>query len=116
MIYNVVIISAVQQSDSVIHILTSTLFQILFQYRSSQNIGTYIAGPHWLVIHKPQCAYANPKPPIHPSPLPVSFGNQKFVFKIGESVSILQINSFVSFFFRFHINLYYVMFVFHQLH
>ena len=53
-------------------------------------------------------AYANPKPPVHPShPTPdlSPFGNHKF-FKICESVSILQKCLFVSFFFfflRFHI-------------
>jgi len=35
LIYKVVIISAVQQSDSVIHAHTSILFQILFPYRLS---------------------------------------------------------------------------------
>ena len=34
--YNVVLVSGVQQSDSVIHI--SILFQILFPYRLLQNI------------------------------------------------------------------------------
>ena len=36
LIYNVVIISAVQQTDSVIHILSSILFQVLFPCRLSQ--------------------------------------------------------------------------------
>ena len=36
LIYNVVIVFAVQQSDSVIHV--RVLFQILFPYRFSQNI------------------------------------------------------------------------------
>ena len=36
LIYNVVLVSVVQQSESVIHI--STLFQILFPYRSLQSI------------------------------------------------------------------------------
>ena len=47
----------------------------------------------------PQYAYVSPKPPAHPSLQPVPFGNHKFVFKICESVSVLQIRSFVSFFF-----------------
>ena len=38
MIYNVVLVSGVQQSDSVIHIHISPLFQILFPYRLLQNI------------------------------------------------------------------------------
>ena len=39
LIYNVMVISAVQQSDSVIYLHTSILFHMLFLYRSSQNIG-----------------------------------------------------------------------------
>ena len=37
-IYNVVLVSAVQQSESIIHIHISILFQILFPYRSLQRI------------------------------------------------------------------------------
>ena len=53
------------------------------------------------LLRTPQCAYANPKPPVHSPPsshtttTPVPFGNHKF-FKV--SVSVLQISSFVSFF------------------
>ena len=39
LICNVVIISAVHQSDSAIHVHTSILFQIIFSHRLSQNIG-----------------------------------------------------------------------------
>ena len=39
MIYNVVTISAVQQSDSVMHVHTSILFQILFPHTLSQTTG-----------------------------------------------------------------------------
>lgn len=39
LIYKVVITSAVQDSDSVLHIHKSILFQILFQHRWSQNTG-----------------------------------------------------------------------------
>ena len=38
MIYNVVLVSAVQQSESVIHIHIPTLFKILFPYRYPQLI------------------------------------------------------------------------------
>ena len=37
-VYNVVIISTVQQSDSVVHIHTSILFQIFFPYRLSKGL------------------------------------------------------------------------------
>ena len=36
LIYNVVLVSGVQRSDSVIHIHISTLFQIIFHYRLLQ--------------------------------------------------------------------------------
>ena len=39
LIYKVVMISAKQQSDSIIHVHTSILFQIPFPYRLAQNIG-----------------------------------------------------------------------------
>ena len=38
LIYNIVLISGVQQSDSVIQIYKSISFQILFPYRLLQNI------------------------------------------------------------------------------
>ena len=38
LIYNVVLVSDVQQSDSVIHIHIFIVFQILFPYRSLQSI------------------------------------------------------------------------------
>ena len=37
LIYNVVLVSGIQQSDSVLHIHMSILFQILFPYRLLQS-------------------------------------------------------------------------------
>ena len=52
MINNVVLVSGVQQSDSVVHV--SILFQILFPFRLLQNIEQsllcYTVGPCWLSI------------------------------------------------------------------
>ena len=54
MINNVVLVSGVQQSDSVIRIHVSTLFQVLSPFRLSQNIEQsslcYTVGPCWLSI------------------------------------------------------------------
>ena len=54
MINNVVIVSGVQQSDSVLHIHVSILFQILFPFRLLHNIEQsslcYTVGPCWLSI------------------------------------------------------------------
>jgi len=105
-------------SDWVIYVHTCILFQILFPYRLSQNNGysslCSIAGPIDQPCHIPQCAYASPKPPVHPSQIPPApFGNHKFVFKVHECVSVLQISSFVSFLdstYKWH----HTMFVFHS--
>ena len=52
LIYNIVLISAVKQSGSVIHIYI--LFQILFHYRLLQDIEynslCYTVGPHYIYI------------------------------------------------------------------
>ena len=54
LIYNVGLVSAVQQSESVIHIHISTLLQTLFPYRSLQcaekSSLCYTVGPHQLSI------------------------------------------------------------------
>ena len=54
MINNAVLVSGVQQSDSLIHIHVSTLFQIPFPNRLLQNIEEsslcYTVGPCWLSI------------------------------------------------------------------
>ena len=54
MINNVVIVSGLQQSDSIIYIHTSTSFQILFPLRLShyieQSTLCYTVGPCWLAI------------------------------------------------------------------
>ena len=54
MINNVLLVAGVQQSDSVIHIHISILFQVLFPFRLLQNIEQsslcYTVGPCWLSI------------------------------------------------------------------
>ena len=54
LINNVVLVSGVQQSDSVMHIYISILFQILFPFRLLQSIEQsslcYTVGPCWLSI------------------------------------------------------------------
>ena len=74
LIYNVVLVSAVQHSDSFIHIYIYVLFYILFHYGLSQNTEyrslSYRAGPCYLPILYTQFAYVNPKPPLHSFPIP----------------------------------------------
>ena len=54
LIYNVMLVSAVHQSESVIRIHIFTLFQILFPYRSlhsnQQSSLCYTVGSYWLPI------------------------------------------------------------------
>ena len=114
MIYNVLLVSGVQQSDSVIHVHIFILFYILFSHRLSQNTEQsslcYAVGPCWLStlpnIYSGMCVCVHPRLLIYPSLPHFPFGNHKFVFNICKSISVLQISSFVSFLFlkfRFHI-------------
>ena len=54
LINNIVFVSGERQSDSIIHIHVSTLFQILFPFGLLQNIEQsslcYIVAPRWLSI------------------------------------------------------------------
>ena len=84
LIYNGVLISAIQESESVIHIHISILFQILFLFRLLQTI-EFPLPYSWslLIIY---FIYSNvymliPNSSfIHPSPPSFTFGNHKFVF------------------------------------
>ena len=71
MINNVVLVSGVQQSDSVIPMEVSFLFQILFPFRLLKNIEPsflcYSVGPCWLSILYIVCVYVNLKLLIYPS-------------------------------------------------
>ena len=84
---------------TIIHRHTFTLFRFFYHIDYPMILGRV---PHAIQqvpigqsFHIPQCAYTSPKPPDYPSPSPISFGNHKFVFKVCESISVLQISSFV---------------------
>ena len=102
LIYNVVLVFAVQQSESVIHMHISPLFQISFPFRSPKNIEEsslcYAIGSHQLsILYIKQiyvtyvyiCQSQFPNSFHSPSPL----GIHKFVFYIWNSVSALHIRS-----------------------
>ena len=60
LIYNVMLVSSVKRSDSVIHTYIYILFQILFPYRLLQNIECsslcYTVDPCWLsVLYRVAC-------------------------------------------------------------
>ena len=68
---NVVLVSGVQQmtNDSAIHVYVSILFQILCQFRLSQNIEQsslyYTVGPCWLsVLNTVVCACQSQTPKL----------------------------------------------------
>ena len=81
MINNVVLVLGVQQSDSVIHIHVSILFQILFPFRLlhciEQSSLYYTAGPCWLSILNIAVCTCQPQTPnlSPPSAPPVTISS-----------------------------------------
>ena len=53
-------------------------------------------------FHIPQCAYANPQPPVHPSPSPVSFSKNNFL-KFVSLFLFCKLFRLYTFYFTFHI-------------
>ena len=111
MIYSV---SGVQRSDSVIHTYIYIILQILFFYRLLQDTEysslCYTVGPCYLSILYIVVSI-NPKFLIYTSRR-FPFGNHKFVSYVCESISVLQISSFVSFFLDSTYKWYHMIFVF----
>ena len=102
-IYNVVLVSAVQQSESIIHIHISILFQILFPYRSFQSIEQgslcYIKCSHQLSVLHIEDIYVNSNLPIYSFPLVIiSF------FYICTLFPFCKYYVYQYQFFRFHIS------------
>ena len=77
MINNVVLVSGVHPSDSVVYIHVSILFQILFPFRSLQSIGQsslcYTVGPCWLsILNIAVCTCQSQTPSLSlPQPFPL---------------------------------------------
>ena len=76
-IYTVVLVSSIQQSESVIymHILLISIFQILFLYSSLWSIELsflcYIVSSYCYLFYIEQHVYVNHKLPIYPPPCPL---------------------------------------------
>ena len=72
LLYSVVLVSAVQQSESAILIHVSPLFWISFPFRSPQSTEQSslcsAMGARWLSIYTQQCIYVSPDFPIPPTP------------------------------------------------
>ena len=96
MIYDVLLISAVQRSDSDIR------YAYPFPYRLSQKLSRFPCVVHRVPVDYPfhiqNCAFAIPQTPVHPCAL-FPFGNHMFVFNTYESVSDLLFLIFFFFYF-----------------
>ena len=104
LIYNVVLVSSVQQNDSVIHIYVASqlarfffrFFSIIGYYKILSIVSCAIQQVLYVYLfYIQQCVYVNPKLLIYLSPLTptIPFGNHKFLFYVCESIYC-----FVSFF------------------
>ena len=71
---DIVLVSYIQQSDSVLHIHVSILFQTLFLFSLLQNIEQnslcYAVGPCWLSTLNIAVSNCQSQFPIYSSPLP----------------------------------------------
>ena len=93
LINNVVLVSGVQQSDSVIHIHLYLFFFRFFSIIGCYKILSIVPCAIQQVLigylfYIQQCVYFNPKLLVYPSS-PSPFGNHKFVFYVCESASFL---------------------------
>ena len=92
LINSVMLVSGVQQSDSIIHIQVSILFQILFPFWLLQNIEQsslcYSVGPCWLsILNIVVCTCVSQTPSISlPAPFPLVTIS---LFSKSMSVSVL---------------------------
>ena len=104
LIYNVVLMSAVQQSDPVIHIYVCMLFCILFHYGLSGDIeyGSVCCrvGPCLFIVYKILCYLLIENSLSSPPPFTSPLAN-KSVFSMFVSLSLLYMGSLVLYF-RFH--------------
>ena len=87
----IVLVSGIQQNDSIIHIHVSILFETLFPYGLLQNIEQsslcYTVGSCWLSVLKRVVCDIHLKLTIYPSPQHFPFDNH--LFSVCESVSVL---------------------------
>ena len=94
LLYNVMLISTVQQSESAMCIHISPLFRISFPFRSPQSIVVFrvLYSRFSLVtyfIHRIDSVYVSPNLPAHPTLPPFSLGVHSFLLCICVFVSVL---------------------------
>ena len=78
LINNVVLVSGVQQRDSVIHIHVSIVFQVLLPFRSFHNIGTEFPVIDTLNRFSHVRLFATLWTIAHKSPLSMQFSKQEY--------------------------------------
>ena len=84
-----------------IHKFSNILFHYKFLQDTECSFLCRTVGSCWLsILYIIVCIFQSQTPDLSLCPLP--FGNHKFAFCVCESTSVLQINSFVSPFLRFH--------------
>ena len=108
LLYNIVLISAIQQSESATHIHIYLFFRFpsrLGRHRARSGVSGAIQQVHISYLFYPQdqqYMYVNPSLPVHPaSPFPL--GIHKFILYLCVSISALQIRSSIAFFQISHI-------------
>ena len=93
LIFNIVLVSSVQKSDSIIHTHISILFQILFSSGLLQNVEQtslcYTVGPCWLSIFNVVMCLCQSQTPDLSLPSLFPLFNHKFVLYVCESISVL---------------------------
>ena len=87
-IYNILLVSGVQQSDSIIYIYF-LFFSIIVYFKISNIV---LCAIHWILVaylfYIYSCASISPILPIYPCSF-FPFGNYKFIFYVYEPVSVL---------------------------
>ena len=93
--YNVVLVSGIKQSDSVLHMYVCVYIYIFFSYFHYDLLQDieysslcFTVEPCGLFILYIILCIFSPKLPIHPSPTPFLLDNHKSVLYISESVSV----------------------------
>ena len=102
LIYSVLLISGVVQSDSVIPIFIffRLFFHIGYHRVFSRVLCMILQGIAGFLSYKQWCVYINPNLLLYPISLPrpdFPFGNPKFIFNTCKSASVLEISSCISF-------------------
>ena len=99
LLYDVVLVSAIQQGESAVCLHISSSFWISFPFRSSKSIEQIPRAVQQFLMHQLFCTrcqqsvYVSPNLPIPPTTAPFPLGIHTLVLYICVSISALQIRS-----------------------